>query len=321
MNIREDIEVLIVKEFTSRLSQDEQGELSEWRATSELNEKEYGRYKQIWEKSEGIKSFLEEDAAKAWKSCSARMNFAGSNSQKPSMWIRKVAAIMIPTIMAVSSFLLYQNVPGFGHLQAFEVSKQVDSIVLKDNSSVILAQGSKIIYSKGFDEQVRKVHLEGMGYFKVARDENRPFIVNIGESEVKVLGTEFHLRESESKVELFVTHGKVQFSMGDETVILTKGQKAIASNGKVIKSEITDNNFMSWRTGELKFEGEDFSTIINEVENYFSEIKEVELLCKLPEEKVTTRFKKPTISEVVEELAIHFKKKMVVNDGKLIVSD
>lgn len=52
---------------------------------------------------------------------------------------------------------------------------------------------SKLKYPVTFGNDKREVELEGEGYFKVMKDERKPFRVVVKKQTVEVLGTEFNV--------------------------------------------------------------------------------------------------------------------------------
>lgn len=110
------------------------------------------------------------------------------------------------------------------------------TIVLEDGSRVVLGKESSIRYPVKFSGHLRQVHLEGEAFFKVKRDESRPFLVFSGDLVTKVLGTSFTIRSSArtGKVEVEVVSGSVSvyehkgtLKPASEAVILTPNQKIV----------------------------------------------------------------------------------------------
>lgn len=64
-------------------------------------------------------------------------------------------------------------------------------LVLSDGTKVWLNADSKIKYPVSFGQDKREVSLRGEGYFEVAKDSTRPFIVSTDKMDVRVLGTTF----------------------------------------------------------------------------------------------------------------------------------
>lgn len=111
-------------------------------------------------------------------------------------------------------------------------------LVLEDGTEVYFNSETKFRYPVKFGESERRVFLEGEAYFKVKRDENRPFSVEMGGNRIEVLGTEFNARfyPDEDKQMTTLVSGKVKFISGkDESLELSPGEQAIlTSKGKLI---------------------------------------------------------------------------------------
>lgn len=67
------------------------------------------------------------------------------------------------------------------------------SVKLADGSSVILNPSSRLRVPNAFESKQREVLLEGEGFFKVAKNPSKPFIVATEKYNVRVLGTEFNV--------------------------------------------------------------------------------------------------------------------------------
>ena len=66
-------------------------------------------------------------------------------------------------------------------------------IVLEDGTKVWMNADSKLRYPVIFHGGERRVYLEGEAYFEVARDTSRPFFVETGNQQIRVLGTAFNV--------------------------------------------------------------------------------------------------------------------------------
>lgn len=106
------------------------------------------------------------------------------------------------------------------------------NFTLNDGTQVTLNAGSKLRYASNYGFENREVVLEGEGYFKVAKDKDRPFIVKTSHLRVKALGTEFNIKAypGEKTIETTLVEGSVQVSkLGEkaakEEVILKPNQK------------------------------------------------------------------------------------------------
>ncbi|WP_025764453.1 FecR family protein [Dyadobacter tibetensis] len=85
------------------------------------------------------------------------------------------------------------------------------TVNLADGSSVVLDADATLYFPKTFHESHRTVYLDGDGFFDIAKDPQKPFLVYSGDIVTKVLGTSFTIhRDKESgKMEVAVITGKV----------------------------------------------------------------------------------------------------------------
>ena len=107
-------------------------------------------------------------------------------------------------------------------------------IKLPDGTLVILNAGSVVSYRNDYSSTNRDISLAGEAYFKVARNELIPFIVNAGSVSIKALGTEFNVKaySDEDIIETTLITGKINITCegtGDsnQVVDLIPNQKAI----------------------------------------------------------------------------------------------
>jgi len=107
-------------------------------------------------------------------------------------------------------------------------------IGLPDGTTVILNAGSFLSYRNDYNNSNRNVTLNGEAYFKVARNEYVPFIVNAGPLSITALGTEFNVKayDDEIAIETTLVSGKVEISRegpdnDSQVVDLNPNQKAI----------------------------------------------------------------------------------------------
>lgn len=142
-------------------------------------------------------------------------------------------------------------------------------------SLVALADGSKITLSPGASIRVRRhsaprrIVLDGLAFFEVARDESRPFEVSMDGGYVKVLGTKFSVDAGTGTVS--VKEGKVFFADGPdgEGVVLTKNMKAVMRAGVPRLEEGLRLNADAWVTGMFVYEDAQLCDVLTELGEYF----------------------------------------------------
>jgi hypothetical protein len=111
------------------------------------------------------------------------------------------------------------------------------TLTLPDGSKVVLEKNSSIIVSEDFGKVNRTVLLKGKAFFKVVRNEKKPFLVRMGNLVTEVLGTSFKVgADNQNKsIEVAVISGKVSVYATSKNgiskklngVVLTPNLKAI----------------------------------------------------------------------------------------------
>ncbi|MFR5656487.1 MAG: FecR family protein [Butyricimonas faecihominis] len=66
-------------------------------------------------------------------------------------------------------------------------------VVLGDGSRVWINSESELLFPSVFDGKERMVEVRGEAYFDVVKDARHPFVVKMGHSTVRVLGTSFNV--------------------------------------------------------------------------------------------------------------------------------
>lgn len=106
------------------------------------------------------------------------------------------------------------------------------SVTLSDGTVLVLNAGSRLTYPETFSGKERRVFLEGEVLADVAKDPERPFLIQAGDVDVRVHGTKFNFKayRSDMMVELMLLEGSVSMdiaaSEGKREVRLTPGDFA-----------------------------------------------------------------------------------------------
>jgi transmembrane sensor len=96
------------------------------------------------------------------------------------------------------------------------------SVTLDDGTRVELNGDSRLSVANG---KARTAALDrGEATFTVVHDEAHPFVVTVGEHEVRDVGTVFNIARSPDAIEIAVAEGSVLFNPAREAVSLKKGQ-------------------------------------------------------------------------------------------------
>lgn len=138
---------------------------------------------------------------------------------------------------------------------------------------------------------------------------------------VQVLGTKFNIQEINSDIAVSVISGKVNVSTPHKQLKLTKGKRAICSNGLLIEEYGETENDIFWYSHQLRFKQANLIDICKELQKNFEEIKTVKINTNDLSTRVTTSFDNQNLKDILEELQIHFNKKLIFDGKTLTVSD
>lgn len=177
--------------------------------------------------------------------------------------------------------------------------------LLPDGSSVELNKFAELKHKSHF-EKGRNVRLSGEAFFDIAADTVHPFVIKVGNSRVKVLGTSFNVRHTpqSDKVEVFVKTGKVRLSNDDNYALeLTANQLGIANNGQLTPLDQQDVNYMSWLNHKLIFNDNQLPYVIQTVENsYHTNITLAQV--QLEQLSLSTTFHQLSIEEIITSICL-----------------
>ena len=135
------------------------------------------------------------------------------------------------------------------------------NLTLVDGTRVWLNAASRRRYFVGNENRERRVYLEGEAYFEVAHDARRPFIVETGGEQIRVLGTRFNVSSYEDAPAVFTTlmEGSVHIVSltGSDSVLLRPGEQAVydrsAEDNVFEIREVDAEQYAEWTHGTFVF--------------------------------------------------------------------
>lgn len=145
---------------------------------------------------------------------------------------------------------------------------------LPDGTKVWLSSGSKISYSRDFNEHNRDVELTGEAYFDVTRNEAIPFMVDAGDLTIKVLGTEFDVKayEDAATVSATLVRGSIEATTPGGTYRQYPDQKLVfnRSNGTTQIIDVEDTEMVSsWKEGVLYYDNQTLGEIAEDLHRIY----------------------------------------------------
>jgi transmembrane sensor len=146
-------------------------------------------------------------------------------------------------------------------------------LTLPDNSIVQLNSGSSINISSSYGINDRNVLLKGEGFFEVAHNKQTPFIVEVKDAKINVLGTVFNLSayDQDNEVQATLISGSIAVNTSIDHTVIKPGQKATVGSQSVIR---VDNNvdldqILAWREGVFRFQDQSIESILHELSKWY----------------------------------------------------
>ena len=142
---------------------------------------------------------------------------------------------------------------------------------LSDGTKVWLNSESKLVYPVIFAQGERSVQLEGEGYFEVAKDEDRPFLIQCRSSQIRVLGTHFNVSAygQQEYVVTTLVEGSVRISNGRDSLVLRPGEQAVSDAMKIDVKEVDVRTYVAWKSGVFEFEKMELQQITSQLEGWY----------------------------------------------------
>jgi transmembrane sensor len=155
------------------------------------------------------------------------------------------------------------NTPKGGHYQ----------VILPDGSLVWLNAASSLTFPTAFTGSSREVKLSGEAYFEISANKKMPFLVNVQQSVITVLGTNFNVNGymDEDHINTTLLEGAVKFTNNSHDQRLRPGQQVLfrPADGSMQVQEADISQVMSWKNGFFEFENMDIKGIMRQISRWY----------------------------------------------------
>jgi transmembrane sensor len=148
-------------------------------------------------------------------------------------------------------------------------------IDLADGTHITLDGGSKLSVRLGW--KVRRVEMGlAQASFDVAKDPSRPFLIGVGDQAVRVVGTEFNIRNDGRSVRVTVRRGIVEVAQrdakGQAPTRLTVGQELrhVQGSDTAQVRRVQAGDAFAWSQGQLVADNETLGDIVADLNRRFT---------------------------------------------------
>ena len=185
---------------------------------------------------------------------------------------RFAAALLAITLLAAGGSYWLSAPSDMNYQSALGARRDV---ILADGTHILLNTETKL--RANIDGHRRHARLvEGEAYFEIAHDATRPFVVDVGDYMITVLGTKFAVRRDGTAVRVSVVEGKVRLEAkqpgeGKQTLVLTQNELAVATSSTALMLRRTvdqTSSDLSWRAGKITFHDDTLQAAALEFNRY-----------------------------------------------------
>uniref|UniRef100_UPI003217CB9E FecR family protein n=1 Tax=uncultured Draconibacterium sp. TaxID=1573823 RepID=UPI003217CB9E len=208
----------------------------------------------------------------------------GIEEKRPTInWFRnryKVAAVAI-VLLIIASGVIFNQIADKSSVSMkpayCEFSTQPGEnlkVDLPDGSSIRLNGSSSLRFVEHFSKLKREVQITGEAFCEIAKETKRPFIVDLGEYKVEVLGTTFNVNaypEAE-KLSVALVEGKVKVGAEQGKTIFLEPGKMVAFNRRTleyVKSDFDFNEQLGWKNKIFRFKNTPLSEVYQQLEHRY----------------------------------------------------
>ena len=207
-----------------------------------------------------------------------RSHIRSNHSKKLLRSLLKYAAIIVApllTALAAWNYSAQYYADDNALVEMYVPDGKIDSVVLSDNTKLIVNAGTSVIYPARFNKHSknRNVYVNGNCHLAVAKDPLHPFVVNMGSLKVKVLGTQFSVNSYNDNDRIVVTleEGLVKAFDAHHSMYLRPNEQLIyyRSDGRMQKQRVDAMACNSWVNGNIDFSAQTLGQILKTIERHY----------------------------------------------------
>ncbi len=191
------------------------------------------------------------------------------------VWLRAAVIVIALISGAIGHSLFYQTNHPVLYSEITVPLGQMTRIKLPDGSKVWINSGSVFKYPAEFDKSSRDIYLDGEAFMEIAKNPQKPFIVNTANFSVKVLGTSFNVDaySDDKHASVTLVEGSVflQSNKKEWSKNMIPGQIALINEGKNPSiSEVRTEFYTAWKEGKIVFRKETLEEISKKLERWYN---------------------------------------------------
>lgn len=252
------IERMLIRYYNGELGPKQVAEVEQWMRASAENRKMAEHIYYLCFSADALRAKEQIDTAAAFRKVRARIR--SDRWRHALRRFERVAAVLLLPLAVLSAWLVARTGGELNTMVEIRSTTGMVSVVtLPDATRVWLNSDSYLRYPTRFTGPERRVTLYGEGYFDVAKDARRKFVVAAHSTEIEVYGTEFNVEAYDGDyIRTTLVSGRVGMKYDDanhrrQTVRMLPDQQAIynARTGVIYLNEADVTCNTSWKEGKI----------------------------------------------------------------------
>ena len=183
-------------------------------------------------------------------------------------------ALPLLTLFFLAIFLLAWIDPTYKTQKIASAIGEHKTLTLADNSQLTLDTNTQLQVDWHLRSRQITLH-SGRAMFHITRQQYRPFYVQAGDAQVKVVGTIFDVLRKNEQVTVTVLQGKVQVRGYNQVrtqyqqTYLTKNEQVTVNQGEISPTLTVDSALKTaWKDGKIIFERTPLNQAVAEMQRY-----------------------------------------------------
>jgi ferric-dicitrate binding protein FerR (iron transport regulator) len=296
-------------------SEKEENEIAKFKKN---NSEEYSILSQLWKRNDI--EIIDFDSKKAWEQVQLKVD--ANKTKVIPIYTKLMRIVAVAAILIVGMFSVYYLSETNINQNRIEIAsnEKGKEILLADGSKVWLNKNAVLTYPDKFDKNTRNVELSGEAFFEIAKNPNKPFIVNMSNATVTVVGTSFNINSKENETEIVVATGTVKVSDTDnsKSKLITVGYSAKVSDNNIEKYKTSNLNYLAWKTGKFIFKDTPIKQVVKDLNSYYKSqitLNNNEIECLF-----TATFIKANLKDIVDVLKLSCDIEIIKDNNNYLIN-
>lgn len=306
---------LLTKFITGEVTKVEQLQVIEWLDTDPANQLEFDKLEAAWIKSGTLDPKpLPVDMPQAWNKLHTKIEIHDNQKRGIKRFLSPAVYVAASVAVIILLFNLIQTKEvSYTPVTVENLTGEQHTDTLPDGSVVTLNVRSRLTYLSRAEDIHRHMKLEGEAFFDVVRDTLRPFVIKAGMGGVRVLGTRFNVKVTNTTdVTVSVESGLVELfypvATSNDTLRLklTSGEEGKLSfqNSQLTSKKSTPSSFF-WMDNTLIFKNKPLQDVFDVLEQCYG----VNIICddnNINLTNLSTTFRDKEVNEVLDVISATF---------------